>query len=81
MSDEQQFYSDSRRQYVSLSNGRYLIIEERKDQTISIASAEVEGNSLEVDYWICQITPDGVLSYGHLCPEIVEGLLATKEDE
>lgn len=68
--------------YVKLTNGRYVVIEESADETISIASGDNIGTpdevDIETDYYIACLTKDGVLVYtssGMASQDLVGGIM------
>lgn len=72
--------------HIKLTNGKYLVIQENNDETISIASgylvdeSDEDGESyyIENDYYIVNLTKDGVLVYtssGQACHDLVEGIM------
>ncbi|MFM9151730.1 MAG: hypothetical protein ACKOPU_05595 [Candidatus Planktophila sp.] len=71
---------------IQLTNGKYLVIQENDDETISIASgyrvdtSDEDGKShyIENDYYLISLTKDGVLVYtssGMACHDLVEGIM------
>lgn len=72
---------------IQLTDGKYLVIQENDDETITIVSAYLvvdtsdedgEDHYIENDYYLASLTKDGVLVYtssGMACHDLVEGIM------